>query len=57
MRRKGFKLVQLWVPDPAAPGFRDAVQQTRTFLESHPDPEWDEYAQGLLDDAPGWNDK
>jgi hypothetical protein len=56
MRRKGFKLVQLWVPDPAAPGFREAVEQTRRFLETHPDPEWDALAQRVLDDAPGWDD-
>jgi hypothetical protein len=56
MRRKGFKLVQLWVPDPSAAGFREAVQQTRDFLEAHPDPDWDEYAQRLLDEAPGWDE-
>jgi len=56
MRRKGFKLVQLWVPDPSAAGFREAVQQTRDFLEAHPDPDWDEYAQQLLDEAPGWDE-
>jgi Protein of unknown function (DUF3018) len=56
MRRKGFKLVQLWVPDPAAAGFREAVQQTKTFLELHPDREWDAYAQRVLDEAPGWDD-
>jgi hypothetical protein len=55
MRRRGFKLVQLWVPDPNAPGFRDAVRQTRVFLEAHPDAEWDAYAQHLLDEAPGWS--
>ncbi len=56
MRRKGFKLVQLWVPDPGAPGFRKAVQHTKLFLEQHPDLEWDEYARRLLDAAPGWDD-
>jgi Protein of unknown function (DUF3018) len=56
MRRKGYKLVQLWVPDPTAAGFREAVQQTRKFLERHPDPDWDAHAQGLLDEAPGWDD-
>jgi hypothetical protein len=56
MRRKGFKLVQLWVPDPAAPGFREAVQQTKKFLEEHPDSQWDAYAQRHLDDAPGWDE-
>ena len=57
MRRRGFKLVQLWVPDPNAPGFREAVRRTREFLEAHPDHEWDAYAQRFLDEAPGWNDK
>ena len=56
MRRRGFKLVQLWVPDPNAPGFRAAVRRTRLFLERHPDREWDAYAQRILDDAPGWTD-
>jgi hypothetical protein len=56
MRRKGFKLVQLWVPDPAAAGFREAVLQTKRFLETHPDPEWDAFAQDILDQAPGWDD-
>jgi hypothetical protein len=57
MRRRGFKLVQLWVPDPNAPAFREAVRWTREFLEAHPDHEWDAYAQRFLDEAPGWNDK
>jgi antidote-toxin recognition MazE-like antitoxin len=57
MRRRGFKLVQLWVPDPDAPGFRGAVRQTREFLEAHPDRDWDAYAEQILDDAPGWNGK
>jgi hypothetical protein len=56
MRRRGFKLVQLWVPDPKAPRFRDAVRRTRRFLEEHPDREWDAYARRILDDAPGWTD-
>lgn len=56
MRKRGFKLVQLWVPDPSAPGFRDAVRRTKKFLETHGDPEWDAYAQELLDAAPGWED-
>jgi hypothetical protein len=56
MRRRGFKLVQLWVPDPSALGFREAVRRTKKFLETHPDPEWDSYAQRVLDEAPGWED-
>ncbi|MCC6765926.1 MAG: DUF3018 family protein [Deltaproteobacteria bacterium] len=56
MRRRGFKLVQLWVPDPNAPGFRNAVRRTRQFLEQHADREWDAYAQRILDEAPGWTD-
>jgi hypothetical protein len=54
MRRRGFKLVQLWVPDPDAPGFRAAVRRTREFLAAHPDAEWDEVAREALDRAPGW---
>jgi hypothetical protein len=54
MRRRGFKLVQLWVPDPDAPGFRGAVRRTREFLAAHPDAEWDEFAREALDRAPGW---
>lgn len=56
MRRRGFKLVQLWVPDLNSPEFSEAVEQTKRFLEAHPDPEWDAYAQRLLDEAPGWDD-
>lgn len=54
MRRRGFKLVQLWVPDPESPGFRTAVRRTREFLEAHPDADWDNYAREALDGAPGW---
>jgi hypothetical protein len=54
MRRRGLKLVQLWVPDPTAPGFRDAVSRTRRYLERHPDPEWDAFAMRVLDGAPGY---
>ena len=57
MRRRGFKLVQLWVPDPNAPGFRAAVRKTQQFLEQHPDREWDAYAKRILNDAPGWTDE
>ena len=56
MRRRGFKLVQLWVPDPGAPGFQEAVRRTKVFLEAHADPEWDAYAQRILDAAPGWDE-
>jgi hypothetical protein len=56
MRRRGFKLVQLWVPDLSSPGFKRAVEQSRKFLEVHPDPEWDAYVRKQLDDAPGWDD-
>ena len=56
MRRRGYKLVQLWVPDPDAPGFRDAVRETREFLEAHPDADWDVYARRMLDQAPGWHE-
>lgn len=56
MRRKGFKLVQFWVPDATAAGFQEAVQQTKQFLEAHPDSEWDAFAQEVLDGAPGWDD-
>jgi hypothetical protein len=56
MRRRGFKLVQLWVPDPGALGFREAVRSTKKFLEAHPDPEWDAYARRVLDEAPGWEE-
>jgi hypothetical protein len=57
MRRRGFRLVQLWVPDPNAPGFREAVRRTRAFLAAHPDDAWDAVAERLLDEAPGWSDK
>lgn len=55
MRKRGFKLVQLWVPDPTAPGFRSSVRRTREFLAAHPDAEWDEFAREMLDRAPEWN--
>jgi|GEM_PF-3389083 len=55
MRRRGFKLVQLWVPDPSAAGFRSAVRRTREFLEAQADGDWDNYARRVLDRAPGWN--
>jgi hypothetical protein len=56
MRRRGFKLVQLWVPDPHAAGFRPAIRRTREFLEAHGDGAWDDYARRVLDEAPGWDD-
>jgi hypothetical protein len=55
MRRRGFKLVQLWVPDPDAPGYRSAVRRTRAFLAAHPDAEWDAFARDVLDRAPRWH--
>ena len=57
MRRRGFKLVQLWVPDPNAPGFREAVGRTRRFLATHPDAQWDAFARRILDAAPDWDDE
>jgi hypothetical protein len=57
MRRRGFKLIQFWAPDPNAPGFKAAVRATRTFLEEHPDHEWDAFVVEQLDKAPEWNPK
>ena len=57
MRRRGFKLVQLWVPDPTARAFQDAVRTTKAFLQKHPDREWDAFARRALDEAPGWVDE
>jgi hypothetical protein len=37
-------------------GFREAVRQTKKFLEAHPDAEWDSFAQEIIDEAPGWDD-
>ena len=56
MRRRGFKLVQLWVPDPDAPGFKNGIRRTREFLAAHPDREWDAFARRTLDEGPAWDD-
>ncbi len=56
MRRRGFKLIQFWAPDPKAPGFQAAVRATREFLTTHPDHEWDAFVAKNLDQGPGWND-
>lgn len=55
MRRRGFKLIQFWAPDPNAPGFKASARATRAFLAEHPDHEWDAFVVKQLDEAPGWS--
>jgi Protein of unknown function (DUF3018) len=32
LRQRGMKLLQLWVPDPAAPGYAEAMRRQCTLL-------------------------
>lgn len=54
MRRRGFKLVQLWVPDPSAPGFAAELQRQIRSLSARPDREADAFSEAGL--AALWND-
>jgi hypothetical protein len=54
MRRRGFKLVQLWVPDPSAPGFAAELQRQIRSLATHADREADSFTNAGL--AAVWND-
>jgi hypothetical protein len=54
MRRRGLKLVQLWVPDPSAPGFQGELERQIRSLAAHPDPEADAFTEAGL--AAVWND-
>ena len=35
LRQRGMKLLQLWVPDPAAPGYAKAMQRQCKLLNQH----------------------
>lgn len=54
MRRRGFKLVQLWVPDPSAPGFEAELQRQIRSLAVNPDHDADAFANAGL--AAVWDD-
>lgn len=57
MRRRGFKLVQLWIPDPRAPGFAAQLQRQIRFLATHPDREADDFTNaglGAVGNDPEW---
>jgi hypothetical protein len=52
MRARGFRLVQLWVPDANAPGFRDLIARQLVALRASQDEQeldaWLERASGEL---------
>jgi hypothetical protein len=54
MRRRGFKLVQLWVPDPGAPGFGAELQRQIRSLAAVPDRDSDGFTIAGLGSV--WND-
>jgi len=54
MRRRGFKLVQLWVPDASAPGFSAELQRQIRSLAARPDREADAFSTAALSAV--WND-
>ncbi len=39
MRRRGFKLVQIWVPDPDAPGFAEEMRRQSLAVANSPNEE------------------
>lgn len=46
MRRKGMKLVQIWVPDPSAPGFaEEARRQSRVVSEAPDFDDWMDFIE------------
>jgi len=54
MRRRGFKLVQLWVPDPNAPGFGAELQRQIQALAAQPDRAADAFSTAALTEV--WED-
>jgi hypothetical protein len=54
MRRRGFKLVQLWVPDPRASGFGAELQRQIRSLAATPDRDSDRFTIAGLGSV--WND-
>jgi hypothetical protein len=36
-RRQGMRLLRIWVPDPAAPGFRDEAKRQAALLRGAPE--------------------
>lgn len=46
MRRKGMKLLQIWVPDPSAPGFaQEARRQSRVVSEAPDHDDWMDFIE------------
>jgi hypothetical protein len=35
LRRRGMKMLQLWVPDPAAPGYAEEMRRQCQLLNEH----------------------
>lgn len=54
MRRRGFKLVQIWVPDVKAPGFADDLKRQLRALATHPDGAADDFSTAALSNV--WDD-
>jgi Protein of unknown function (DUF3018) len=54
LRQRGMKLLQIWVPDPAAPGYAEAMQRQCELLNQHnrggSDTDWIENI-GAFDDS------
>ncbi len=56
MRRAGFRLVQLWVPDTRAPGFADECRRQSRIAAGNQRAEDDALAWiEAVRDAEGWN--
>ncbi len=36
-KRKGMKLIRIWVPDPKAPGFAEEIARQSALVRSSPD--------------------
>jgi hypothetical protein len=54
MRRRGFKLVQVWIPDASAPGFGAELERQIRSLAAKPDREADAFTNAGLSAA--WDD-
>lgn len=52
-RERGMKLIQMWVPDPHAPGFRDEARRQSMLLRGAPE---EEEALRFIEAAADWTE-
>src|SRR5664279_4160168 len=54
MKRQGFRLLQIWVPDTRAPGFAAEYARQAALLSKNDDPNLEAWLEQNAADVQGW---